>query len=95
MGTGTASVADVVLQYVVDGKYIVAAFVTDDTHWENYAIVIGWNAIDVTLGMRHIRLYTEDNEYKDFYVASIDGNQIYNNIVSGTTHFRKRHACPL
>ena len=87
MGTGTASVADVVLQYVVDGKYIVAAFVTDDTHWENYAIVIGWNAIDVTLGMRHIRLYTEDNEYKDFYVASIDGNQIYNNIVSGTTQF--------
>lgn len=85
MGSGTASVADVVLQYVVDGKYIVAAFVTDETHWTNYAIVIGWNNIDVTLGMKHIRLYTEDNEYKDFYVASIDGNQIYNNIVSGTT----------
>jgi len=81
MGLGSAAVADASLQFVFDGSYIVAAFVTDETHWENYAVVIGYNW-DTFLGMGHVRLLAEDNEYKDFYVASYNGEQIYNTIVS-------------
>ncbi|MEA4824822.1 MAG: S-layer homology domain-containing protein [Clostridiaceae bacterium] len=84
LGNGASAVADATLQFVFDGSYIVAVFMTDETYWENYAVVIGYNKKDVTLGMRHVRLYTDDNEYKDFYIASYNGNQIYNSVVSGT-----------
>lgn len=84
LGNGTAAVADATLQFVFDGSYIVAVFMTSETYWANYAVVIGYNKNDVTLGMRHVRLYTDDNEYKDFYIASYNGNQIYNSAVSGT-----------
>ena len=81
LGLGTAAVQDATLKFVFDGSYIVAVFVVDETHWENYAIVIDFGN-DTYLGMNHVRLLTEDNEYKDFYVASYNGQQIYNNIAS-------------
>jgi len=81
LGIGTAAVQDATLQFVFDGSYIVAVFKTAETHWENYAIVIGTNN-DRYLGMQHVRLLTEDNEYKDYYVASYDGRQVYNTLIS-------------
>lgn len=83
MGTGSAALYGTTLQFVFDGSYIVAAFVTEDSYWANYAIFVYSNPGDVTLSMPHVRLYTDDNEYKDFYVATINGNQIYNSIVTG------------
>jgi hypothetical protein len=82
LGLGTSAVQDATLKFVFDGSYIVAVFVDEkETHWDNYAIVVGV-ANDTYLGMGHVRLLTEDNEYKDFYVASYNGQQIYNNIAS-------------
>ncbi len=81
LGKGSSAVEDATLQFIFDGDYIVAVFKVAETHWDNYAIVIGTNN-DRYLGMQHIRLLTEDNEYKDFYVASYNGQQIYNTIVA-------------
>ena len=83
LGLGTSAVQDATLKFVFDGSYIVAVFVDEkETHWDNYAVVIGVRADGNVFGMPHVRLLTEDNEYKDFAVASYNGQQIYNNIAS-------------
>ncbi|MCI6908100.1 MAG: S-layer homology domain-containing protein, partial [Clostridiales bacterium] len=40
MGTGSAALYGTTLQFVFDGSYIVAAFVTEDSYWANYAIFV-------------------------------------------------------
>ncbi len=77
IGDGTAALYGTTYTFVMDGSYIVAVFTTADSYWSNYAIVINSNTGDRLLGMPSIQLYTDDNEYKEFYVASYNGKQLY------------------
>ncbi len=81
LGEGTAALYGTTCRFVMDGSYIVAVFTTDESYWSNYAVIVDIGD-DEMLGMRSVRLLTDDNEYKDFYVASYDGDQLYDTVTS-------------
>ena len=64
----------------LDGTGIAAGAVMPNGSKEAYGIVTCWS--EGVLGLKTVHLYTAENTYETYYVTSVNGEKIYNQIIN-------------